>query len=69
MSWGEPTYTQMEHLVKWVEAKAYPRKFDPSFIESMEDVRGRGWTLAQEIAIDNIYRKFRVAQWVRDLKE
>ena len=66
MSYIDPTWTQMQHLMKWVEAKAYPKNFDTSFIEAME-LEGAGWTTAQEIAIENIYTKFRVASaaWVK----
>ena len=63
MSAATDTFTQVEHLVQWVEAKACPKNFDSSFIEAME-AEGSGWTGVMEAAIDNIYTKFRVGQWV-----
>ena len=64
MSRYNDTRMQVEHLVRWVEAEAYPKYFDTSFIKAM-DREGGSWTGNMETAIDNIYTKFRVAQWIK----
>lgn len=54
-------YDRCERILKWSK---YIKKFDTSFIESVMDYYDEHgeFTIAQEIAIDNIIRKFRISK-------
>lgn len=53
---------KIETILNWVEDEGYDKGFDPSFVEKLKKQMQRTGSLSpsQEIAVDNIIKKWEI---------